>query len=143
MTDRALGSYKTPRQSRERRDKRGPQQTLIVMTHAPPVFGQADIDQFTDVDVIADRLRAGHGEIVVLYTVAHIACDADALPNEKQPDGQHLHFKEWPPPPGHRAAMPRSPIHEEQNVAGFFLNDRLEGVDQVGGKESGTLRGLE
>src|SRR5882757_11254621 len=39
--------------------------------------------------------------------------------------------------------MPRSPIHEEQNVAGFFLNDRLEGVDQGGGKESGTLRGLE
>ena len=93
---------------RQGRHRERPQQAPIVGTHAPLVFSQADVDQFGNVDIIADRLRAGHGKIIVLYAASHVARDADALPDQEQPDGQHFEFEEWPPPKRHDScdAMP-------------------------------------
>src|SRR5208282_4356753 len=122
---------------------KGPQQPTIVITHATLVFGQADVDQLADVDIGTDLLRAGHGEIVVLYAASHIPSDADAFPDEKQPDGEHFQLEERPPPKRHVPPVPRSPVDEEQNVTGFLLNDRLEGVDELRRKEPGTLGGFE
>ena len=68
----------------------GRSRRAIVSTHAPVVLGQADVDQPGDVDVVAERLCAGHGEIIVLRAAAHVAGDADALPDEKQPDRRAL-----------------------------------------------------
>src|ERR1700731_4181952 len=91
-TDRVLRSYETPCQSGERGDERGPQQTPVIKAHAPIVFGQANIDQLADFYIAADRLGTGDGEIVVLHAVSHVPGDTNALPNEKQPDGQYLQF---------------------------------------------------
>ena len=43
----------------------------------------------------------------------HVAGDADAFPDEKQPDGEHFQLEVGPAPKRHVPAMPRGPIDEE------------------------------
>src|ERR1700679_2815434 len=77
----SLGAHEAACQPRQGRYCEGPQQAVIVETHAALVFRQAEVDQRCDVDVVADGLGAGHGEIVVLLRAAfHTAGDADAFP---------------------------------------------------------------
>ena len=78
-------------------------------------------------------------KIIVLYAASQVAGRADAFPNEKCPDRHDLEFEVRPAPQRHGAPMPCGPVDEEQDMARFFLYDRLERVDQFLRKETGTL----
>src|SRR2546429_129865 len=121
----------------------GPQEAAVIRAHAAVVLGETEPEQCGDVEVVADRFCPRHGEIAVLHAVAHVTGDAHALPDETQPDAQHLQLEPRAPPQRHVAAMPGGPVDEEQDVPGFLLDDRLEALDQRLGKEAGASRRLE
>src|SRR5262245_40546542 len=72
-----------------------------------------------------------------------MACDADALPDEEQPNAKDFEFKEGPLPPRDGASVPGHPIDEEENVPRLVLHHGLERVDQTYGKEVGALGHIE
>src|ERR1700679_2221580 len=120
------GSHETAREFRQRRDGKGPQQAPVVSAHPARVLRETEVDQFGDVNIIADGFGAGHGKIVVLYSAAQIARDTDALPDQKEPHGQNFQLEERPAPKRQVPAMPCCPVDEEQNMPRFLVNDRFE-----------------
>src|ERR1700722_16903983 len=137
------GSHETAHEFRQRRDGKRPQQAPVVSSHPACVLRETEVDQFGDVNIVADGFGAGHGKIVVLYSASHIARDTDALPDQKEPHGQHFQLEERPAPKRQVPAMPGRPVDEEQNMPRLFMNNRFESVDQFRRKKSRTLGGFE
>ncbi len=130
-----------PEEAAEGTDREGHQtralQALVVNAEAPVVFRQAGVHQLVNVDLaVAELGRAVDGEVVVLLAVPDIGRNANALPHQKGPHRGDLQFEPRTAPERHVAAMPGDPVHEEQDVAAFFMHDGLEGIDQIGGKRS-------
>ena len=131
------------RQPRHERHETRPLEAVVIGRQAAVILGHADGDQFADIDVGAQLLGAVDGEIVVLLAVGDIRGDAHALIDQEQPDREHLQFEIGPAPQRHVAAMPGDPVDEEQDVAGFLIHHRIEGLDQFGREIAGVLGGLE
>src|SRR6185312_8643940 len=120
-----------------------PLEAIVVGRQATVIFGKADRDQLAHIDIRAQLLGAAHGEIVVLLAVAHVAGDADALPDQERPHRQHFQFKPGAAPPGHVAPVPGDPIDEKQNMARFLVHHGIKGLDQFGGEITRILGRLE
>src|SRR5512135_794441 len=129
--------------SHHERDEARPLQTLIVNPESARVFRKTDIDQPEDIDVIGKLACARHGEVVVLHAVRHVGGDADALPDKKCPDREHLQLEPWPAPERHVASMPGYPVDKKEDVATFLVNHRLESFDEFCRKEARRSRRLE
>src|SRR5215468_4758538 len=88
----------SPRQSDHCWHKARALQSRIVHAKATIVFRKANIHQLAHVDIGAELAGASHGEVVVLYAIAHIGGYSDALPDEEGPDGENLEFEPRPAP---------------------------------------------
>src|SRR5207302_4383272 len=61
----SLRAHETARESRQGRNRTGPQQTPIIRADAAVVLGETEPEKCGDIEVVADRFRPCHGEIVV------------------------------------------------------------------------------
>ena len=139
-----FGRMKQTGDARQARHGGGAQQALVIAGHALLVLFEADIDQHRRVHLVAQRLRAVHGEIGVgPFQPVDAAGDADALPDQKRPDGGGLQREIRAAPERHGRLVPGDPVGEEQDMPAFLLHHRLEGLDQLGGEEAGAARHLE
>ena len=68
---------------------------------------------------------------------------ADTLIGQKAPDRPDLEFEIRTTPPGHGCAIPGQPVGEQQDMAAFFLHDRLECIRQLLREKPGTLGEFE
>src|SRR5882724_1155013 len=136
-------SEEPPKRAGHERNKSRAFETLVIAGKTPVVLGDADIDQLENVDVVGEPTCAGDGEIIVLHTVGDVARNADSLPAEKYPDRQHFQFEPGTAPGRHVAAMPGDPVDEEKNVATLFMDDRFEGLHELGRKIARHSRDFE
>lgn len=136
---------KPQREPRHPRHEHRAQQALVVTGHPPVVLHETQLDQLARVQRIADVGGAGRREIRVTGCAVGIdaARDAHAVADQLHPHGRHPCEEPRPAPPRHRAPVPRVPVHEEQDVAAFFLDHGLEGLDQLRREIAGALRGAE
>src|SRR5437763_16629416 len=85
----SLRAHETARESRQGWNRTGPQETAVIRAHAAVVLGETKPEKCGDVEVVADRFRARHGEIVVLHAVAHVTGDAHSPPAATHPPPPH------------------------------------------------------
>src|SRR4051812_34105032 len=90
------------------------QQPRIVAAESTLVLGKAETEKVVGVEVGSDRTASGKGEIVVLFLAAHIARNADALPNQESPYCRDFRGEERLSPPRQIAAVPCHPVREEE-----------------------------
>ncbi len=108
-------AHEAAREAHQARHHARAQQARIVAGEPAVVLGEADLHQLRRRDVDADRLAAGHGEVVVLRGAPP---RPRAMPMRSQirnaQTASTLSSKQRPPPPRQVAAMPGDPVDEEE-----------------------------
>src|SRR6185369_9016258 len=132
----------------QRRDAGRPAQPRVVACQSPVVLLQANLHEVEEPDLDRrHRLGAGHREVAVLMrdlrVGAHAAGKPDAQTCDVNPCSRDTQLEPDAWPPTEVGAAPRQPVSEEQDVAAFLLDDRLERVDELCRKETRSLGQLE
>src|SRR5918995_4439399 len=133
---------------RQRRDAGRPAQPRVVAGQSPVVLLQADLHEVEEADLDRrHRLGAGHCEVAVLMrdlrVGAHAARKPDAQTCDVNPSRSDTQLEPDARPPTEAGAAPCQPVGEEQDVAAFLLDDRLERLDELCRKENRSLGQLE
>src|SRR5215216_4929666 len=133
---------------RQGRDAGRPAQPWVVAGQSPVVLLQADLHEVEEPDLDRrHRLSAGYREVAVLMrdfrVGAHAARKPDAQTCDVDPCGRDTQLEPDARPPTEVGAAPREPVGEEQDMAAFLLDDRLERLDEFCRKETRSLGQLE
>ena len=135
---------KPQRKPRHARHEHRAQQALVVAGHPPVVLGETC--SISSRGLSASPISA----VPVAGKFASRATPSESMPRAmpmrsriKCTHGRDPREEPRPAPPRERAPVPRVPVHEEQDVAAFFLDHRLEGFNEFGREIAGALRGTE